>query len=162
MHLGNFLICNGTVKVSDFGLGKVITDANQSHTGTIGALIFRAPEAYSNMYDKRCDIWSYGIVVWQLWKVGRDFLDLGSSEISLSEDVATWFEKDCATELLNNAIDIVGKIKLREIAQLRNFALQINKPFQEVTEACLKLNKKERPKFYELVGKLMCIKDNTV
>lgn len=159
MNLGNFLFCEGVVKVSDFGLGKridnemasVIVGATQ--TGGIGALIFRAPEVFTNKYDTMCDIWSFGVLTWMLWKVGRTEQTLAV----LSSNKTRWFgEVDEDFKYFKRSIGVqqledLAKIRLRALADTQNG------PYHIIIEKCLRLNRKNRPHAYELVGDLLRI-----
>src|SRR3954453_6481033 len=76
------LAADGRVKVLDFGLAKVLTqktsavDASSSatvtvsHTGAgmiLGTIAYMSPEqARGNDVDKRCDIWSFGVVLYEM------------------------------------------------------------------------------------------------
>ncbi|GKY98514.1 hypothetical protein MPSEU_000808500 [Mayamaea pseudoterrestris] len=54
-----------TAKVCDFGLSRL--KANDSMTGSCGTVQWMAPEVLSNMsYDEKADIYSYGIILWEL------------------------------------------------------------------------------------------------
>jgi serine/threonine protein kinase len=161
MNLGTFLICGPekTVKVSDFGLGKVINDLStyESLTGTVGAQAYRAPEAYTNNYDTSCDIWSFGILTWEVWRVGRKFLENSENSplLPLASDPNTWFEEDCEKAICR-ALDDLGRPRLMEIARCRNLALQeTHHTFNEL----VKVERKNRPKFYELVGRILDFED---
>lgn len=122
MNLGNFLIGNGVVKVSDFGLGKRIDNTDLlssaigvSQTGAIGAMMFRAPEAFTTKYTSLCDIWSFGVIGWVLWRVGRPH----SEQEELDQDETTWFERDCDLDLLNHSKLFLGLNRFQELAKIR-------------------------------------------
>jgi len=53
-----------TLKITDFGISKPVSDI----AGTIaGTATHMAPEIIDQCYDLRADIYSYGIVLWELW-----------------------------------------------------------------------------------------------
>lgn len=55
------------IKISDFGLSRVI-DKNQPMTSNIGTVAWIAPEIFSNkkLYTEKADVYSYGIILWEL------------------------------------------------------------------------------------------------
>lgn len=54
------------------------------------------------------------------------------------------------------------KKQLRDIAQLRNVAIsEVTVPLKDIVLACMKLDKSRRPKFYEVVGKLLELREGT-
>jgi eukaryotic-like serine/threonine-protein kinase len=71
----------GVVKVLDFGLARVetgLTSMSRDETATMGVLIgtpaYMSPEqAQGNPADKRADIWSFGIVLYELLAGKRPF-----------------------------------------------------------------------------------------
>ena len=59
---------DGTVKVMDFGLARFIDSAHITRTGdTLGTAAYMAPEQIlGNQVDERADIWSFGVVLYEL------------------------------------------------------------------------------------------------
>lgn len=67
----NFLVTqDGRVKVLDFGIAKILTDANQklTKTGTnIGTVLYMSPEQVrGQVVDVRSDIYSLGVTLYQM------------------------------------------------------------------------------------------------
>lgn len=67
----NFLVtADGRVKVLDFGIAKILTDANQklTKTGTnIGTVLYMSPEQVrGQVVDVRSDIYSLGVTLYQM------------------------------------------------------------------------------------------------
>jgi serine/threonine protein kinase/Tfp pilus assembly protein PilF len=57
----------GTVWVTDFGLAKADDQQNLTHTGDIlGTLRYMPPEAFESMTDRRGDIYSLGLTLYEL------------------------------------------------------------------------------------------------
>ena len=83
------LTAEGRVKVLDFGLAKALTDepaaANPANSPTLtmratmagaimGTAAYMSPEqAAGKPVDKRADIWSFGVVLWEMLTGGRLF-----------------------------------------------------------------------------------------
>jgi serine/threonine-protein kinase len=90
---GNVMITGGGVKVLDFGLAKFETAGNNtnsksptegmSHPGIIlGTAAYMSPEqARGQEADKRCDIWAFGCVLYEMLTGKRAFNGSGTTEI---------------------------------------------------------------------------------
>ncbi|XP_051858046.1 putative mitogen-activated protein kinase kinase kinase 7-like isoform X6 [Drosophila albomicans] len=72
----NLLLCNNyrTVKICDFGTIKELTTVN---TEEIGTYIYMAPEICNEggRYTERCDVFSFGIVFWEVMSGKKPFYD---------------------------------------------------------------------------------------
>jgi tetratricopeptide (TPR) repeat protein len=66
---GNIMIArqDRRVKILDFGLAKVVTEAQQDHTQAIGTPFYMSPEQIlGNELDQRSDIYSLGVTIYEL------------------------------------------------------------------------------------------------
>jgi serine/threonine protein kinase len=84
----NILISfEGEVKLTDFGIAKAATKASTTDAGALrGKLLYMSPEqAWGRSMDRRSDIFSLGIVFYELVTDQRPFL--GNSEMSILETV---------------------------------------------------------------------------
>ena len=63
------------MKIADVGISKKVEDV----TGTLaGTPIYIAPEVFaSEVYDWRADIYSFGLILWEMWHGERVFSELG-------------------------------------------------------------------------------------
>ena len=62
-----FVNRNGNFKLGDFGISRIISNAPMSMASTgIGTPEYAAPEQTSGKYDKRVDIYSLGLVLYEL------------------------------------------------------------------------------------------------
>jgi serine/threonine protein kinase len=84
----NILISfEGDVKLTDFGIAKAATKATTTDRGALrGKLLYMSPEqAWGKPIDRRSDLFSLGIVCYELLTDAKPFL--GSSEMSILEMV---------------------------------------------------------------------------
>jgi serine/threonine protein kinase len=65
---------DGRIWVNDFGLAKGVGDADMTSQNTItGTLLYLAPERFDGVADRRCDIYSLGLVLHELLAKKRAF-----------------------------------------------------------------------------------------
>jgi hypothetical protein len=103
---GNVMVSKeGTVKVVDFGIARVL-EASKTQTGMlIGTFAYMSPEQYQGEHaDERSDIWSFGVLFYELLCYQRPFA--GDSPVSLLRSICekepeplSKFLPDCPTEL---------------------------------------------------------------
>ncbi len=80
---GNVMVSkDGTVKVVDFGIARVL-ETSKTQTGMlIGTFAYMSPEQYHGEHaDERSDIWSFGVLFYELLSYQRPFT--GSTPASL-------------------------------------------------------------------------------
>ena len=71
-----FVTYDGAVKVLDFGIARAHGRTHQTRTGTVkGKLAYMSPEQAraSKEIDRRSDVWSLGVVLWELLALRRLF-----------------------------------------------------------------------------------------
>ncbi|KAL6078324.1 Tyrosine kinase receptor Cad96Ca [Balamuthia mandrillaris] len=66
-----------TIKISDFGLSRLKRDTDSTEEQTtkseVGPLKWMAPESISQqMYSQKSDVWSYGVVLWEIVNFGEE------------------------------------------------------------------------------------------
>ncbi|EZG65883.1 putative calcium-dependent protein kinase [Gregarina niphandrodes] len=54
------------IKVIDFGLAEMFEDQNQMSTHGAGTILYMAPEVFAGWVTIKCDMWSAGVVMFQL------------------------------------------------------------------------------------------------
>jgi serine/threonine-protein kinase len=89
-----FLTNEGQVKVLDFGIAKAKTQESRTATGMVkGKVGYIAPEqAAAEAVDRRADIWSAGVVLWEALTGSRLFkgeTDAATLYLTLKGDIPT-------------------------------------------------------------------------
>ena len=76
----------GVVKIADVGVSK---QANMITGTVIGTPAYVAPEVIrSSVYDSKADIYSFGIMMWEMWYGKRALLEVGGGLHTILEKVA--------------------------------------------------------------------------
>jgi branched-chain amino acid transport system substrate-binding protein len=81
---GNVLVgYDGQVKLMDFGIAKANDSSNETRVGMFkGKMAYMAPEqAQAGVVDRRADVYSAGVVLWELLVGRRMWAGLGQVEI---------------------------------------------------------------------------------
>ncbi|KAJ8534551.1 hypothetical protein K7X08_016279 [Anisodus acutangulus] len=61
-----------TVKICDFGLSRIMTDASMRDSTSAGTPEWMAPELIRNQpFTEKCDIFSFGVIMWELCTLNR-------------------------------------------------------------------------------------------
>uniref|UniRef100_A0A6S8IK00 Protein kinase domain-containing protein n=2 Tax=Amphora coffeiformis TaxID=265554 RepID=A0A6S8IK00_9STRA len=116
-----------TPKVCDFGLSRLKAQ-DRSMTGNCGTVQWMAPEVLANQaYNEKADIYSYGIILWELLTRQCPYDDMSAIQ--------------CALAVLN-------RNHRPEIPRWCPPALQV------LIRSCLKKNPEERPNFTEILQAL--------
>jgi len=81
-----FVLCDGTVRVTDFGIARARVRSHQTQGGRIkGKLSYMSPEQLNQQpVDRRSDIWGLGVVAWELLTGRRLFRATSEGETVLS------------------------------------------------------------------------------
>src|SRR5260370_25576113 len=118
---GNIMVNkDGTVKVVDFGIARVL-ETSKTQTGMlIGTFAYMSPEQYHGEHaDERSDIWSFGVLLYELLCYQRPFT--GETPASLMHSICqqelrplTILLPDCPEEL-----EIVISTALRKVPSER-------------------------------------------
>lgn len=90
-----------TIKVCDFGVSRVV-DRRKTMTGNVGTVSWIAPEVFGQRkYTEKADVYSFGIVLWELYTRKVPFTDIHSFSIPVAviKGDRPSIPKDCPTAL---------------------------------------------------------------
>lgn len=72
-----------TVKIADFGVARVEAQDDCNMTGQTGTLGYMAPEVLEGRpYDHKCDVYSYGVVLWEIYCCTLAYANYSIADIS--------------------------------------------------------------------------------
>jgi eukaryotic-like serine/threonine-protein kinase len=132
----NVLLSEGTAVVTDFGIARAIADARSHLTGTrisagatlteigtsLGTPAYMSPEqAAGDVIDERSDVYSWGLVAFELLSGAHPFADRGTSQQLIAAQIS----------------ELPAESALRDAG--------IPAPFAELVMHCLAKNPEERP-----------------
>lgn len=125
----------GTVRISGFGLAKSMSDPQLTAVGTvIGALRYISPEQVRGAaLDARCDIYSLGVVLYEMLTGKLPFESKGQFEIMLAHvNTAPTHVSDVNAEVPREAGDIVMKALAKEPDQRFQNAQEFREALERV------------------------------
>lgn len=74
-----------TVKICDFGLSRVLTTTPMKDSSSAGTPEWMAPELIRNEpFTEKCDIFSLGVIIWELCTLNRPWDGVPSVQASAS------------------------------------------------------------------------------
>jgi serine/threonine protein kinase len=82
-----FFMRSGLVKLGDFGFSKRYDETLSNDVGrtVCGTPFYMSPEMWSGeKYSKKCDMWSMGVVLYELMALDRPFKGEGIKEVSVN------------------------------------------------------------------------------
>lgn len=116
-----FITYDGSVKVVDFGIAKAVGRASETRAGVIkGKVAYMAPEQAAGMdVDRRADIFSVGVMLWEaaagqrMWSDQKELQilqrlisgDYPTSPRSVNPEVSPELDRICAKALARDADD---------------------------------------------------------
>lgn len=72
-----------TVKIADFGVARVEAQNPRDMTGETGTLGYMAPEVLDGKpYNRKCDVYSFGICLWEIYCCDMPYPDLTFAEMT--------------------------------------------------------------------------------
>ncbi|KAE9610067.1 putative dual-specificity kinase TKL-Pl-4 family [Lupinus albus] len=94
-----------TVKIADFGVARVEASNPNDMTGETGTLGYMAPEVLNgNPYNRKCDVYSFGICLWETYCCDMPYPDLSFSEITsavVRQNLRPEIPRCCPSSLAN-------------------------------------------------------------
>eukprot|EP01113_Clastostelium_recurvatum_P000309 TRINITY_DN10136_c0_g1_i2.p1 TRINITY_DN10136_c0_g1~~TRINITY_DN10136_c0_g1_i2.p1 ORF type:complete len:1030 (-),score=276.47 TRINITY_DN10136_c0_g1_i2:80-3169(-) len=116
------------VKISDFGMSRTAPDDVQRTENYVGPLKWMAPESIMlQQYSKKSDVWSFGVVVWEILHRHAPYAGLSPVQAALG---------------VTN-----GKLTLAIDAE-------VPKKYVDLMHACWRQDPNERPSFEEVLDML--------
>ena len=162
--LSKYSIFNYGIKLIDFGCSKMFTRTKKNFSDIIGTLVYCSPEVLANDYNKSCDMWSCGVLMYALLSGYFPFDGENEEEITgkilygklefdnkyfhgVSEDAKDLISK-CLKKIPSKRITIQDALNhkfFKDLKQSKNFT-------EEEKKQLLKLKKlNKQSKFYQLV-----------
>ncbi|KAI4326701.1 hypothetical protein MLD38_031988 [Melastoma candidum] len=96
---------NRTLKIADFGVARVEASNPNDMTGETGTLGYMAPEVLNgNPYNRKCDVYSFGICLWETYCCDMPYPDLSFSEMTsavVSQNLRPEIPRCCPSSLAN-------------------------------------------------------------
>ncbi len=129
-----FVTYEGGVKLLDFGIAKAATHVVETRTGVIkGKFAYIAPEqARSGKIDRRADIWSMGVVLWEVLAGRRLFKgpnDVATLNESLTKTVPSI--REIKPEVPEALEEICTKALMRDREQRYQTALEMKNDLRQ-------------------------------
>ena len=110
IHLNSMKIKNFELKLIDFGCSKMFSKNEKNFKDTIGTLIYCSPEVLKNNYNKECDIWSCGVIMYVLLSGHYPFF--GKTEKQITKKILSGkfeFDKRYFSNISDKAKDLISK-----------------------------------------------------
>ncbi|GAA0186280.1 non-receptor serine/threonine protein kinase [Lithospermum erythrorhizon] len=93
------------LKIADFGVARVEAQNPRDMTGETGTLGYMAPEVLEGKpYNRKCDVYSFGICLWEIYCCDMPYADLSFAEVSsgvVQQNVRPAIPKCCPSAFAN-------------------------------------------------------------
>ena len=167
INLKSMKIKNFELKLIDFGCAKIFSKHKKNFEDTIGTLIYCSPEVLKNNYNKKCDIWSCGVLMYVL--LSGHFPFFGKTQKEIKKKILSGqftFDEKYFSNISDKAKDLISKcliynknkrISIEEVLKHEFFAddLNPNNIFQDDIDSRNALisikNYSQQPKIYQTV-----------
>ena len=136
INLKSMKIKNFELKLIDFGCSKIFSKYKKNFEDTIGTLIYCSPEVLRNNYNKKCDIWSCGVLMYVL--LSGHFPFFGKTENEITKKILSGkfkFDDKYFKNVSQKAKDLISKcliydknkrISIEEVLKHEFFADDLN------------------------------------
>ena len=167
INLNTMKIKNFELKLIDFGCAKIFSKHKKNFEDTIGTLIYCSPEVLKNNYNKKCDIWSCGVLMYVL--LSGHFPFFGKTQKEIKQNILSGkftFNEKYFSHISDKAKDLISKcliynknkrISIEEVLKHEFFAddLNPNNIFEDEVDSKNALNSirnySAQPKIYQTV-----------
>ncbi|KAJ8483754.1 hypothetical protein OPV22_016239 [Ensete ventricosum] len=96
---------NRKLKIADFGVARVEAQNPRDMTGETGTLGYMAPEVLDGKpYNRRCDVYSFGICLWEIYCCDMPYADLSFVDVSsavVRQNLRPEIPRCCPSSLAN-------------------------------------------------------------
>lgn len=96
---------SGTVKIADFGVARIEASNPKDMTGETGTLGYMAPEVLNGKpYNRKCDVYSFGICLWEIYCCDMPYPDLSFGEMTsavVRQNLRPQIPRCCPSSLSN-------------------------------------------------------------
>ena len=110
LSLNSMKMKNFELKLIDFGCSKIFSKYKKNFKDTIGTLIYCSPEVLKNNYNKQCDIWSCGVIMYVL--LNGEFPFFGKTEEQIKKKILSGkfnFNNKHFSKVSEKAKDLIKK-----------------------------------------------------
>lgn len=126
---------NGVVKLSDFGMAKILREEDSLNFTVLGTTKFMAPERLrAKPYGRPSDVWSLGLVIWAC--TTADETTPWCDDVHSVVDLLVSIEE-------TSILDVLEKRQQRQ-SETSNSATTISKGLQEIIAGCLHVEPRKR------------------
>ena len=135
INLNSMKIKNFELKLIDFGCAKIFSKHKKNFEDTIGTLIYCSPEVLKNNYNKKCDIWSCGVLMYVLLSGHFPFIGKTQKEIKKKILSGKFIFDEKFSNISDKAKDLISKcliynknrrISIEEVLKHEFFADDLN------------------------------------
>lgn len=135
-------------KVCDLGSAKAKNTGTM--TGSIGTLLYMAPEVLSNQrtYSESCDVYSFGIIMYELFFEVLPYSKTNVFDENKEEDDGTFVSLfQLGHRVINGTRPLLPDVELSEREQ----------KYVEIMKECWKHDFEQRPSFSEILTELQLL-----
>ena len=131
---------NFIVKLTDYGISKQVTNSTICKTHGIGTVTTMAPEVMEgdNNYDNKCDLWSIGIIIYQMYF--NQFPFLGDTQVAIHNSITKIGLK--ALKPTDNKLldDLIRGLLIKDPRERISWEEYFNHPFFKQSNSEIKTN----------------------
>ena len=157
-------IYNYGIKLIDFGCSKIFTRTKKNFSDIIGTLVYCSPEVSYGEYNKSCDIWSCGVIMYYLLS-GRFPFEGENQEEIINKIYESKFDfnKKYFNDISEEAKDLISKCLKNQTTKRITIEEALNHKFFDDVKKARKITELEKKhlknlkklgkktKFYQLV-----------